>query len=325
MHPVPIRTAWSNEATDFTPWLAREENFATLAETLHFSEAEVEATEKGIGAFSADIVARDLEGLILVENQLEQSDHTHLGQILTYLAGLGEPARVVWVCTKLREEHRAAIDWLNAHTPTDYAFFAVELELYRIDDSTAAPYFHVAARPNDWTRHQSARSRQAVGNATTDLQRQYQRFWTDMAQRLADDDPTFEKLTPPKFSFWTLGFGRVGFNLTLLATVRDRWIGAELTILDDEGKEIFDALVEQRTEIEADFGGALDWDRLDGRKSSRVGSRRYEVDPLDSENWPEFASWYQEQVAGLRTALSERVRMLDVHELRSGRSPEQGD
>lgn len=195
------RDAWSNEATDFTPWLAKDENFSVLADALHFTDAEVEATEHSVGSFSADIIARDRDGYILVENQLEQTDHTHLGQILTYLAGLDGAVKVVWVSTKVREEHRAAVDWLNAHTPDDFSFFAVELELFQIGTSPAAPHFHVVAKPNEWSRHVTQRSRQLSETATSDRQQRYMDFWTAFGSTL----PNMTQATPEGRPARTIG------------------------------------------------------------------------------------------------------------------------
>jgi hypothetical protein len=316
---IEPRDAWQSEASDFTPWLGQEENFRVLAETLHFTDAEVEAVERSVGSFSADIVARDRDGMILVENQLEQTDHTHLGQILTYLAGLDGPVKVVWVATKVRDEHRAAVDWFNENTPEDYSFFAVELEVYRIADSPAAPYFHVAARPNDWSRHAKAKTREIANEPQNERQQKYQTYWSFMADHFAEQDPQFSGASPPKGHWWGFGIGRSHFSLTIVSAMRDRWIGAEVYIGRDEEKLIFDHLFLDRLAIEEEFGAPMEWERLDGRKGSRIAIRWQGIDPTDSQRWPEFAAWYLKQMRGLRRVFSQRIRNIDVDALREAR------
>lgn len=310
------REAWQSESGDFTPWLARDENFQVLAETLHFTEAVVESTERAIGSFSADIVARDRDGTILIENQLEQTDHTHLGQILTYLSGLDGPTKVVWVATRIRDEHRAAVDWLNANTPDEYSFFAVELEVYRIGNSPAAPYFHVAARPNEWSRHARARTREIAESPQNERQQKYLAYWSSIAKYLSEHDPHFSGAAPPKDHWWSFGIGRTHFSLTLLSAMRDKWIGAEVFIARDEDKIIFDHLFAQRSAIESEFGGALEWERLDGQKGSRIAIRKRSIDPAEVKRWPERAAWYLEQMHRLRRCFTQRIRELDIDALR---------
>jgi hypothetical protein len=149
---VDLRQVWQNEAGDFTPWLAREDNIALLGETIGL-ELEVEAEEKGVGPFRADILCKDTatNNWVLVENQLERTDHTHLGQLLTYAAGL-QAVTIVWVAERFTDEHRAALDWLNEITDGRFNFFGLEIELWRIGDSPVAPKFNVVCKPNNWTQ-----------------------------------------------------------------------------------------------------------------------------------------------------------------------------
>ena len=130
---------WEGEASDFTPWLADEENIGLLGETIRV-ELEVEAQEKNVGPFRADILCKDTvtDNWVLIENQLERTNHTHLGQLLTYAAGLGA-VTVVWIAERFTDEHRAALDWLNEITDERFSFFGLEIELWRIGDSPMAP------------------------------------------------------------------------------------------------------------------------------------------------------------------------------------------
>ncbi len=311
------REAWGNEATDFTPWLAREENFAVLAEALHFMDAEVEGTEHAVGSFSADIIARDRDGYILVENQLEQTDHTHLGQIMTYLAGLEGAVKIVWVSTKVREEHRASIDWLNAHTPDDFSFFAVELELFQIGTSPAAPHFHVVAKPNEWSRHVSQRARQLTESATNDRQQRYMEFWGAFGDYLSEHDPSFSRRTPSKDYWWTFGIGRSGFTLQVSAGARDHWITASVICNIDPEKLVFDHFASEKEEIEAEIGEPLRWLRLDDAKMWEINMVWREIDPMDRAHWPEYFAWYWVKMQKLRSAFTDRIRTVDLDALKS--------
>ena len=147
-----LRDIWSNEATEFTPWLAESENLQILSETLGF-ELELEAKEKEVGSFYADIVCKDIgtDTTVLIENQLEQTDHDHLGKVLTYSAGL-HAETVIWLAERFRDEHRAALDWLNEISRQNTQFFGLEIELWCIGDSAAAPKFNIVSMPNDWSR-----------------------------------------------------------------------------------------------------------------------------------------------------------------------------
>src|SRR5712692_154406 len=127
---LSLREVWPHEARDFTLWLAEVENISLLGETLNLGDLEVVRTEYPVGSFSIDILARDANGdAVVIENQLTPTDHQHLGQILTYVAGQEGKATVLWIAERIREEHRAAFDWLNTNTPEDFKFFAVEVEV----------------------------------------------------------------------------------------------------------------------------------------------------------------------------------------------------
>lgn len=308
---VDARAAWAHEAHDFTPWLADDENFAALAETLHFFDAEVEATEEAVGDFSADIIARDRDGLILIENQLAQTDHTHLGQILTYLAGFDEPARVVWISTKVREEHRAAVDWLNAHTPSEFSFFAVEMELFQIDDGPVAPHYHVVAKPNEWSRHLSARGRQLATEAVGGVRQIYRDLWVGLNDHLVEHVKGYRSRQGLPQSWITFPIGRAGFHLTTVASVRDGFIGVEFYCQRDPDKVGFEKLSAQKERVEADVGHTLTWERLDGKLGWRVIIRR-PVDVEDREKWPEHYDWFREMLDAFDGAFRERVSALDL-------------
>lgn len=177
---VDARAVWRHEALDFTPWLASQLDH--LGEAIG-DELELIGAEAAVGPFSADIVARNKRGeTVLIENQLGKSDHTHLGQIMTYLAGL-EAKTIVWVSTRLQPEHLSAMRWLNDHTPPDFRFFAVELRVVRIGDSPAAPIFDVVVQPNDFEREIKVRKAEAIASSDS----RNRNFWTAYLDRHPED------------------------------------------------------------------------------------------------------------------------------------------
>ena len=176
---VSLREAWSHEAHSFTPWLA--ENLDRLSTAIGIP-LELEGQEVSVESFSADILARNPQNdtRVLIENQLEQTDHTHLGQILTYLAGL-EAQVVIWVASSFRDPHLSAVKWLNDHTVAPFAFFAVQVKAVRIDDSPIAPLFEIVAKPNDWDR-QIQKQVRSTGELS-ELSKWRLRFWEHLLTR----------------------------------------------------------------------------------------------------------------------------------------------
>ena len=182
---VELRDAWPHEANDFTPWLA--ENLDRLSEVIGI-QIEPEGTEVKVGDYSADILARDPDGQrVLIENQLEWSDHTHLGQILTYLAGL-DARTVIWIARNFNETHLSAFRWLNENSGgalNPFDFFAVRLRVVRIDDSRLAPVFEIVENPNHWDRQIRGATRNSGPRA--EIFQTYREFWTHYSKRYPDD------------------------------------------------------------------------------------------------------------------------------------------
>jgi hypothetical protein len=192
--PVPLRSHWANEATDFTPWLASDENIELLSETIGI-DLSVEETEARVGPFRADILCRDdsNDRYVLIENQLERTDHGHLGQLLTYAAGL-DAAAIVWLAAEFTDEHREALDWLNHITGDDFHFFGIQIELWRIGDSVAAPRFNVVVRPNNWTKSVRAARSGAAGQGPRS--QMYRTLWSELFEQLSESGE-FDRLPNP--------------------------------------------------------------------------------------------------------------------------------
>ena len=191
---VPLREAWKHEANDFTPWLAESENLNMLADVLHLGSLELVATEHWVGDFKLDILCTNGDDQVIIENQLEKTNHSHLGQIITYAAGIGAK-KVIWVAESFRPEHVAALEFLNQNTTDDLSFFAVELELWCIGDSPFAPKFEVVARPNDWVK--SGREQARVAVTSTPTKQRLLKFWGALTSYIAAHAPKHSSAETP--------------------------------------------------------------------------------------------------------------------------------
>jgi hypothetical protein len=199
LSPVSLREVWSREDSDFTPWLAQAENITLLGEAIGIP-LEVEDTEVNVGPFRADVLCRDMErgNQVLIENQIEKTDHGHLGQLLTYMAGLGSPT-VVWIASRFTDQHRAAIDWLNEISTEEFNFFGVQIEAWKINNGPAAPRFDVIARPNEWTKKVRASISQSSPN-NGERAEKYREFWSGFSSVERDDDRI--RLPSPSGRHW---------------------------------------------------------------------------------------------------------------------------
>jgi hypothetical protein len=183
---VDLRTVWANEAFDFTPWLRDDPSHL---EAVLGIGIEITGSEHTVGGFKLDLIGRDLthDAVLIIENQLESTDHSHLGQLMTYAAGTGA-ATVVWLASDFKEEHRQALDWLNALTDEETRFFGVRVEVVRIGDSLPAPNFEVVAMPNDWQKSvRSATASQRAGGGRGPVQTVRGAPWADEDLDLARD------------------------------------------------------------------------------------------------------------------------------------------
>ena len=266
LQKVELRDYWGNEATDFTPWLAKEENIAQLGEAIGI-ELEVKGQEQNVGPFRADILCTDQEDhYVLIENQLELTDHKHLGQILTYAAGLNAVS-IIWIASQFTDEHRAALDWLNRVTDDGINFFGIEIQLIKIGESTAAPLFNVVAKPNDWTkRAKSAPSTDGL-SPTKIAQQQY---WEGFCAYAKAHNAKFKTQSPLPQHWTNLGIGRSGFWLSARVNSLEKIIGVDLN-MDVNAKENFDILKNNYESAAAEaISSDLIWNRLDDKKVSGI-------------------------------------------------------
>ena len=304
---VAVRNIWQTEAQHFTPWLAQ--NLDILAETLDM-ELEIEAQEKNVGPFRADILCKDTldNSWVLIENQLERTDHLHLGQLLTYASGL-KAVTIIWVSTRFTEEHRSALDWLNNITDDQFKFFGLEVELWQIGDSPVAPKFNIVSKPNDWSRSVGQAARQIETDALTDIKAAQLEFWTQLAEKLKENSHIRPQKPMPQH--WAVfRIGRSGFHISGLHNTRDKCIGVELYINHQNAKDFYNQLYVQKNDIEEEIGHELIWKELPNKSASRIILYLRDVDPMDLSRWDEYQDWLIKYIEAFDSAFRTRIRNL---------------
>ena len=305
---------WPNEAANFTPWLAEPANMQLLGEAIGV-ELEVEGVEVAVGPFAADIVCKSLgeEHRVVIENQLQRTDHDHLGKLLTYAAGLEDVRTTAWIATEIREEHRAALDWLNSVTHEGINFFGVELQVWRIGESPPAPKFEVVAKPNDWV--ETVRGPTKSSDRLTGVKKLQLEYWAAFRDYLRERGSNIHPRKPRPQLWANVSIGRTGARLSAIAGTWDdaqrAWVKGinrvELTLDGDDSKDLFGLLHADREEIEAELGESLTWHTSEGTRKCRVYTRRL-VDLEDRDDWPNQFAWLEEQLQSFDAAFRDRVK-----------------
>jgi hypothetical protein len=305
--PVDIRNIWPNEATDFTPWLV--DNIDRLGRALGM-EIEVQDREADVGDFSLDILAKDLGTgrTVVIENQLTQTDHDHLGKLLTYAGGF-DAGVLVWIAKELRDEHRQALEWLNEQTRPDVDFFGVVLEVIRIDDSKPAFNFKPVVFPNEWQKDKGGGRRPPGASVKGEAYRAY-------FQRLIDELRTKYKFTgakagqPQSWYSFSSGVRGVIFSNSFAQGGKVR---AEVYIDlqdKDQNKKLFDSLLEQKAEIEKEYGIGLAWERLDDKRASRIAAYREGSIDASAEMQVELMQWSIENMLRLKKVILPKAKAI---------------
>lgn len=282
-----LRSVWPHEAHDFSKWLAKEENLTLLSDTIGI-DIVLEELESAVGGFNVDLYATE-EGTgrkIIIENQLEDSNHDHLGKIITYASGKGAEV-IIWIVKRARDEHRQAIEWLNQHTDSNIGIFLLEIELWQINDSPYAPKFNIVERPNDWAK--SVKAVEGISD-TKKLQLEFWQAFTEYAFAKKDFSQRFKARKAAPQHWYDLSLGKSAYHLGFTVNTQKKRIGAEIYIDDD--KELFNRFKESQAEIEAIFGSKLEW-----REASKA-CRILALAPGDirkgSDAWPAMFDWYIE-------------------------------
>lgn len=306
LEKVDLRSGWTNEAGDFTPWMAQEENLALLGDAIGL-QLELEAEEKNVGPFRADILCKDIatNEWVLIENQLERTDHTHLGQLITYAAGL-EAATIIWVSANFTDEHRAALDWLNQITDSGFKFFGLEIELWRINDSLPAPKFNIVSMPNDWLKSVNKGKAGAVSDFTQ-TQYFYVSFWSGLYDYMKEQHTSLRPTKPLPQNWMNISIGRSYAKLNASVSIKDGWIGVTLCLTGDKSKQVYSFLENQKDAIEEEYGHALSWLGTPRKIESYISYKTNEFNLQDKEKQTLCFKWYVENLERFYNTLGKRV------------------
>ena len=264
LEEVKIRSIWQHEQYDFSAWLSEEENISDLGSILNLSLTDIQ-TEQFVGNYRCDIICKDeITGKrVLIENQLEPSNHDHLGKIITYASGLNASV-VVWIVESAREEHASAIEWLNQHTDKDLSFFLIEIHAYKIGDSKPAPYFKIIEQPNDF-----AKQVKAVSQNSSELNKSQNKrleFWTLFNELIEAKGNPFNKRKATTDHWYNVAMGSSKCYISIELVNKNNQMRVSIYIPDC--KELYDKLFEHKVDIEKKLGFNLNWDRADNSKFS---------------------------------------------------------
>lgn len=300
---VSLRTLWKNESRDFTPWLA--DNIELLSDTLEI-ELEVEETEKSVGSFSVDILAKDIntDRYIVVENQLERTNHDHLGKLITYAAGLNAFA-MVWIASDIAEEHQKAMDWLNEIVGEEFNLFALEIKLWKIGNSPPAPRFDIVSQPNEWYKTIQSNTKEI-----TETKKLQKHFWEKLRDYMLEKRTSLSLRKPRPQHWYNIAVGRSGYHLSLTFNTRDNKVGCELYINDDEDGQKFNAIKKQKDKVEEKLSSKeLKWLKLPNKKASRIVEYK-KADVKDEKNWDELFFWLHEKAERFHNVFSPIVKSI---------------
>lgn len=278
---VNVRELWKHEQYNFSNWLAKEENIEYLNDILGLTLVDVNQ-EVYVGAYRCDLVAKDeTSGItVIIENQLETTNHDHLGKIITYASGLDAKV-IVWIVKEAKEEHRSAIEWLNNNTNNGISFFLLEIHAYKIGDSDPAPKFEIIEKPNDFVKRSKAINSDDELNKT---QAEKLAFWEQFNQLVAERGKPFNIRKATTDYWYDVAIGSVMAYISISLVKKGGYITVAFYIPNN--KKLFDRLFSYKQEIEAQMGFSLSWRRLDNKKASRILCTVNGLDFDDHSNYP---------------------------------------
>lgn len=304
INKVDLRKAWNHEAHHFTQWLSEEENLSMLSDEIGI-DLKLLQTEAGVGKFNVDILCEEENSgrKIIIENQLEVTNHDHLGKIITYASGI-DAEIIIWIIEDVRDEHKQAVDWLNEHTDENINFFIIKMELWQIADSPYAPKFQIISKPNDWAK--TLKRTLGQGNLTETKVKQLE-FWNGFIE-FAKKNKTTLKLRKANPRHWyDISLGNSYSHIALTVNTRDNLLACEIYI--SNRKELFDKLHAQKDKIEGELGKKLVWSRLEEKKASSIKLFK-EVNFIDIEKWEEYFQWLKENAELFQKVFPKYIKKL---------------
>jgi len=285
-----LKKYWKKEATDFTPWLCEEQNMSLLGDAIGI-DLELEEQEKNVGPFRADILCKDTGNnqWVLIENQIEKTDHTHLGQLMTYAAGL-HAVTIVWIAARFTDQHRAALDWLNEISKDSLRFFGLEIELWKVDDSLPAPKFNIISKPNDWSKNV------IIGPIRlTETKQKQLNYWVQFNNFMKERNGSVKPTKALPQHWMNIGVGRTGFSLSATINTNENKIGVELYLDGEQAKNRFKQLKDNQNQITSMLGD-LEWQELPEKIASRIACFKTNENPLEVGKWVSQQIWMAEKL-----------------------------
>jgi hypothetical protein len=303
LEPVHLREVWAHEAHDFTAWLG--DNLDFLGDILGM-ELSLEQREAAVGPFSADLLAVDGRGdYVIIENQLEHTDHDHLGKLLTYMSNLGAKT-AVWISSAPCPEHETAVHWLNESLPVDTAVYLLQIEAFRIGDSDPAPRLSIVAGPSVQAKEIGAQKKELAERHV--LRRE---FWTELLDRGKGSGHPHTRISPTTDNWIGASSGVAGFAYNYLILMNGARVELEIDRGDaEENRRTFEGLLAAKERIEATLGAPLEWDAKEGRRTCYL---RYPLPVsglLDRERWPETQQRMVDAMVRLGRALRPEIQRL---------------
>lgn len=305
LEKVDLRNVWKHEALDFTNWLAQPENLSLLSNEIGIDISLIQM-EASVGKFSVDILAEEEQTgrKIVIENQLETTDHDHLGKIITYASGF-DAEIIVWIVREVRDEHKQAVDWLNEHTDEKINFFVIKMEVWKISDSPYAPKFYVVSQPNDWAKIIKQTSTQPSKVSETKLLQL--EFW-EKFREFAQNKHSKIRLGKPYPQHWfDISLGTSDAHITLTASNQLSLISCEIYI--PNSKELFIHLENLKENIQQELGFELEWAELPNKKASRIKALK-QVNFSDINQWENYFFWLLEKTETLQRVFPTYIKIL---------------
>tara|TARA_B110000259_G_C14032055_1_gene407180 strand:+ start:5710 stop:6588 length:879 start_codon:yes stop_codon:yes gene_type:complete len=284
-----------------------------LGETIGI-ELELEAQEKDVGPFRADILCKNTEddSWVLIENQIEKTDHKHLGQLMTYASGL-QAVTIVWVASKFTEEHRAALDWLNKITDDNFRFFGLEVELWKIEDSPAAPKFNIISKPNNWSKTISQAAKNISDGIESETKAMQYRYWQKLVDYLENKNSKLRTQDPRPRHWQTFAVGRSHFYINATLNTLNNKISVELCIADkNESKAFYNLLEQDKEVIESEIGADLEWKENPNKTQSKIIISKNDVKIANNDDWGNQHEWFKINIEKFDKVFRKRVKNLSV-------------
>lgn len=294
---IDLRTVWKNEPNDFSQWLSQEENLSLLGEEIGI-DISFTKTEASVGRYNVDILAEEENTgrKMIIENQLEYTDHDHLGKLVTYASGY-DAEIIIWIVKDIREEHEKAVDWLNEHTDDEVNFFIMKIELWQIGDSPVAPKFQVISRPNEW-----AKAIRGKGRTTfTDTQMMQLEFWNRFKEYAMENGTSLRLRKAHPQHWYDISFGFSKAHITLVVDTQKNAIRCEIYIPDS--KETFHLFYAKKEEIESELKQKLEWREIPDKKASRIHISK-DADVTKKDEWENCFNWLMEEAEKFQNVFS---------------------